>query len=188
MAAKSPMDEFKGIPGWSPEMEERYRKRIQENVEAMTTGPFARMIRTAIVSPSFRKKLENDPAGVLKEYGLKPKGESIVLVPEDRGVFPIVIPKVLKPFPLPDPLPGQNPRPRPGQGPRPRPGPDPDPGNIDPNPGGIDVGDDELFSGSRAYENDDWDISSRADKTDNQDNKDITADSTDPRGDPESRD
>jgi hypothetical protein len=183
MAARSPMDEFKGIPGWSPEMEELYRKRIQEKVEAMTTGPFSRLIRTAIVSPSFRKKLENDPAGVLKEYGLKPKGESIVLVPEDRGVFPIVIPKVLKPFPFPEPRPGQGPipEPRPGQGPRPRPG-------LDPDPGGIDVGDDELFSGSRAKETDDWDIYSKADKSDMQDNKDITADSTDPRGDPETKD
>ena len=182
MAAKSPMDEFKGIPGWSPEMEELYRKRIAERVQAMTTGPFSRLIRTAIVSPSFRKRLESDPAGVLKEHGLKPKGDSIVLVQEDRGVFPIVIPKVLQPYPLPDPLPGDDPRPpRPGQGPRPSPGPDPD-------PGGIDVGDDELLSGTRAFMQDDSNISTRADKTDMQDNRDITADSTDPQGDPESRD
>ena len=103
MAAGSPMDEFKGIPGWSPEMEELYRKRIQERVEAMTTGPFSRIIRTAIVNPSFRQRLEDDPAAVLKENGFEPKGESIVLVQEDRGVFPIVIPKVLKPYPFPEP-------------------------------------------------------------------------------------
>jgi hypothetical protein len=154
MAGKSPIEEFKGIPGWSPEMEELYRKRIQEKVEAMTTGPFSRIIRTAIVSPSFRKRLESDPAGVLKEHGLKPKGESIVLVPEDRGVFPVVIPKVLEPFPFPLPEP-----PRPGQGPRPRPGPDPDPGGV-PVPGGIDVGDDELLSGTRALMKDDFDMMS----------------------------
>jgi hypothetical protein len=174
MAARSPMDEFKGIPGWSPEMEELYRKRIQERVEAMTTGPFSRIIRTAIVSPSFRKRLEDDPAAVLKEQGFKPKGESIVLVQEDRGVFPIVIPKVLEPFPLPDPLPGEDPRPRPGP---------------DPDPGGIDVGDDQLLSGTRAFSQDDSDIYSRADRaTDNQDNRDQTYDSNDPSGDPESRD
>src|SRR5439155_18056733 len=153
-------------------------------VEAMTTGPFSRIIRTAIVSPSFRKRLENDPAGVLKEHGLKPKGESIVLVPEDRGVFLIVIPKVLEPFPFPLPEP-----PRPGRGPRPRPGPDPDPGGVPlPDPGGIDVGDDQLLSGTRAFMKDDFDIASPADKADNRDNRDITADNTDPRGDPETRD
>jgi hypothetical protein len=60
---------------------------------------------------------------VLKEYGVQPKGNSIMLVAEDRGVFPIVIPKVLEPYPWPEPDAGPFPSPEPDPGPRPGPCP-----------------------------------------------------------------
>ena len=104
---KSAMSEFKGIPGWSSKMEDRYRKRLQEHVRLMTSGRYARIVRAAIVNAEFRKLLEKDPAGVLKEYGVQPKGSSVMLVAEDRGVFPIVIPKILEPFPWPEPDPAR---------------------------------------------------------------------------------
>ncbi|MFO1316831.1 MAG: hypothetical protein U1F58_14630 [Burkholderiales bacterium] len=198
----SPMDEFKGIPGWSPEMEELYRKRLHELVADMTSGPFARIVRAAIVNPAFRKRLERDPAGLLKEHGLEAKGSRLVVVAADRGEFPIVLPKVLvpnpepgpRPGPVPDPRPGPDPGPGPGPGgsPRPRPGPDPLPGGPIP---GIDVGDHQLTSGSHALNNDDWNVrgarnDSGKHSDEGADQKDVAkaSDGNDPTGDPDTRD
>jgi hypothetical protein len=190
-AKKSAMSEFKGIPGWSSKMEDRYRKRLEEHVRLMTTGRYARIVRAAIVNAEFRKWLEKDPAGVLKEYGVQPKGNSIMLVAEDRGVFPIVIPKVLEPFPWPEPDPGPFPLPEPDPGPRPGPTPGPDPGR----PGGIVVGPGELSSGTRAFWNDDRDIrglrndrGKHSDEGNDQTDIAKASDGTDPTGDPDYRD
>src|SRR5262245_32072509 len=135
-------EEFSTIPGWTAEMERLFRKRIQEHTKSMLTGKLARIVRTAIVNPKFRRALESDPAGMMKEYGLQPKADTIIRVPEDRRVFPIIIPKVVSPPPRPRPQPTP---------PGPRPGPDPLPGEpglpVKPvPPGGIDVGDGDLFS------------------------------------------
>lgn len=191
-AKKSTTNAFKGIPGWSSKMEDRYRKRLKEHVRLMTTGPYARIVRAAIVNAPFRKLLEKDPAGVLKEYGVQPKGSSVMLVAEDRGVFPIVIPKVLQSFPWPEPDPGPFPLPEPNPGPRPGPTPGPDP--LPASPGGIIIGPGELNSGTRAFMNDDFDtrgVRNDAGKhSDGNDQTDIAkaSDGRDPTGDPDNKD
>lgn len=182
------IEEFQGIPGWTLQMEELFEKQIEDYVAAVKSGPLARIIRAAIVNEGFRSELENDPTSVLKERGLEPKGESVVVVSEDKGVFPIIIPRVVIPGHLPNPKPDPAPNPDPFPGPGPEPQPDPSP---------IDVCDDDLSSGTVALFNDDFDVrgvrnDSGVKPSDNgtDGSQDITnaSDGRDPTGDPDSRD
>jgi hypothetical protein len=191
-AVRSASAKAASVPGWTSKMEDRYRKRLQEYVTSMTSGPYGRVIRAAIVNAEFRKQLEKNPAGVLKDNGIVPKGGSIVLVAEDRGVFPVIIPKVLIPSPEPRPSPEPWPGPEPGPRPKPTPGPDPLPGGGG-RPGGIIINPGDLTSGTRAFMNDDFDTSVANDSgkhRDDTDANDVTkqADGWDPAGDPDSRD